>query len=123
MKEQHNIQKSWQKNRIRYNIALIIAGFLAFISYCILGSLVIPSPYFEITIFTTIFQGIMYIVMMGIANVGYTLFMYIDHLWNRCNVDALSHKIIFYGYWGISCVLPFSISILLYVLYRDGYPQ
>lgn len=114
-----DIKESWQKNRKRYNIALIIAGFFGFLSYCIVGASLIP--YFETTIFTIIPQGLMYLIMMLFANIGYTFLMHIDSLFNHSNQNTLSHKIIYYGYWGISCFLPFSISILLYILHHDGY--
>lgn len=123
MEKQLGIKDIWQHNRGKYNIALIIAGFLGFMSYCIVGSIVIPSPYFEVTIFTTLFQGIMYLFMMGLANIGYVVLMYLDQSINKSNLDSLSHKIIYYGYFGISCFLPFSISILLYIFYHDGYPE
>lgn len=104
-------------------MGLIIAGFLGFMSYCYVGTLVIPSPYFEVTIFTTLFQGFLYLIMMGLANIGYTILMYLDQLINKSDPNTLSHKIIYYGYFTISFLLPFSISIILFIAYKDGFPE
>lgn len=123
MNEQFCVKEWWQKNRKKYNIALIVSGFLGFISYCIVGGVLIPAPYFEVTIFTMLFQGIGYLIMMGIANILYSLLMHVDLSLNKMEEDNLCHKIIYYGYFIISCLLPFSISILLIIFYHDGYPQ
>ena len=123
MNEQFCVKEWWRKNRKKYNIALIVSGFLGFISYCIVGAVLIPAPYFEVTIFTLLFQGIGYLIMMGIANILYSLSMYVDLYLNKMEEDNLCHKIIYYGYFIISCLLPFSISILLIIFYHDGYPQ
>lgn len=117
------IREWWISHRRKYNIALVIAGFLGFISYCIVGGMLIPAPYFEVTLFTIFFQGIAYLVMMGVANLLYTLFMGIDCALNLYDENSFSHKIIYYGFFGVLCLLPFSISIILYICYRDGYPQ
>ena len=61
-----NIQQTskqwWAGRRLKYNKGLVIAGITAFILYVILGSTLI-MPYdedFEITLFTTVFQGVGY---------------------------------------------------------------
>ena len=69
----------WQANRLKYNIGLVIAGFIAFLLYCILGPIIIgPHEEFEETIFEMAFQGFAYLIMMGIANIFYTLGWMID---------------------------------------------
>lgn len=113
MAELFNIRKYWLKYRYIYNIALIIAGILGFISYCIVGSTFIN--YFEVTISAIFFQGIMYLIMMGFANITYTLFMNIDCWINKSNQNNLVHKIIYYGYFALSCLLPFSTSAILII--------
>lgn len=60
MNEQFCVKEWWQKNRKKYSIALIVSCFLGFISYCIVGGILIPAPYFEATIFTMLFQGVGY---------------------------------------------------------------
>ena len=123
MNEEFLVKEWWQQNRKKYNVALIIFGFLGFVSYCIVAEILIPAPYFEVTIFSMIPQGIGYLIMMGIANILYSLLMYVDLSLNKMEEDNQLHKVIYYGYFIISCLLPFSISILLIIFYHDGYPQ
>ena len=122
MEEELKIRDWWQKNRKTYNTALVIVGILGFISYCIVGTILIPSPYFEISIFGVFFQGIGYLIMMGVANLLYTATMRMDITLNKAGTNNLYHKVIYYGYFTISCLLPFSMTILLICYYHDGYP-
>jgi hypothetical protein len=66
----------WAARRLRYNIGLLIAGPLGFIGYAAAVSrctnLRAPGNW-DITIFTTLFQGLAYLVMIGIANLCYYL--------------------------------------------------
>lgn len=62
----------WNARRIRYNIGLVVAGILAFIAYVAVGSTLLPpDAEFEVTIFTALFQGVGYLVMIVVANVFY----------------------------------------------------
>ena len=73
----------WESKRKHYNMALAVAGIVAFIAYAII--VLVFDEYFnqaEITLFTTIFQAIIYSFIMLIAN----LFYFLGHL---------SEKIIF----------------------------
>ena len=64
----------WNARRLRYNIALVVAGITAFIAYVAVGYTMLPADAeFEVTIFTTLFQGIGYLFMMAVANVFYFL--------------------------------------------------
>src|SRR5678815_5777693 len=59
----------WSARRVRYNVGLVVAGILAFIAYVAVGfTMLPPDADFEVTIFTTLFQGIGYLFMMGVAN-------------------------------------------------------
>lgn len=67
----------WEARRLRYNIALVVAGILAFVAYLIvLHSFSDRIPDAEITLFTILFQGIGYLSFMVVANVFY--------FWGRC---------------------------------------
>lgn len=64
----------WRARRRRYNLALLAAGAIAFVCYVsavwtrcagVVGA--------DVTIFTTIVQGIGYLAAMGIANLFYFL--------------------------------------------------
>jgi hypothetical protein len=67
----------WEARRLRYNLALIAAGIGSFLLYCIVcGTIlerVVPPNEIEITIFTVLFQGVGYLLCMGLANVCYLL--------------------------------------------------
>jgi hypothetical protein len=68
--DSHTRKHWWAKKRIKYNIGLIIAGFTTFLTYAVLGGILI-APYdneFEVTLFTMFFQGIGYLFMMVVAN-------------------------------------------------------
>ncbi|MDR0700327.1 MAG: hypothetical protein LBG28_14100 [Tannerella sp.] len=83
-----NIQSSkewWAGQRHKYNKGLVIAGISAFILYAVLGSVLI-APYdddFEITLFTTFFQGIGYLFMMVVANLFYNLGYTVEQIFSK----------------------------------------
>jgi hypothetical protein len=120
-----NSQKTnewWGKRRKRYNISLISAGILAFISYATIIS--VFRRYFnqaEITLFTTTVQGIGYLIMLAIANICYYIGPISERLSRPKNI-VLYRKVAYsLGYW-FSMALPFSIpGFLLYmVLIKHG---
>jgi hypothetical protein len=62
----------WARHRLRYNIALIFAGLLAFICFAIVAECC-PVLEIEITVFTLVFQLIGYILAIAVANICYQL--------------------------------------------------
>src|SRR5580658_3589995 len=64
----------WASRRLRYNIGLLVAGLLGFSLYILAVDRCIdlraPGDW-EITIFTTVFQGFAYLVMIAVANLCY----------------------------------------------------
>lgn len=117
-----NIQQTnkewWASRRLKYNIGLVIAGITAFILYVILGSTLI-MPYdenFEITLFTTIFQGIGYLFMMFVANLFYNLGHVADKMFNKNNDEQFRKRLFNYGYW-FSFGLPFLIPLMIVIMY------
>jgi hypothetical protein len=108
----------WRQRRFQYNIFLALAGIIAFIYYAILGSLLI-APYvddFEITLFTILFQGIGYLIMMGIANIFYNLGYWIDKKYNKQNSDNFRSRLYKAGCW-FSCSLPLLIPVIIIIEY------
>jgi hypothetical protein len=98
----------WAQRRRRYNVALLIAGILGFICYAAAVQLCInlkaPGDW-EITIFSTFFQGLGYLVMMGVANLCYYLGPQSERLLHPVNI-ARYRKITFQlGFW-FSVLLP-----------------
>lgn len=108
----------WQKHRLKYNWGLIIAGFVAFLIYYIIGvTLIAPNDEkFEITLFTVAFQAAGYFVMVLIANLLYYLGHYVDKKFNKQNSTAFRRKLFNLGFW-FSIALPFLIPTILLIQY------
>ena len=101
----------WSHRRLRYNIALVVAGIVAFIAYAVvLQNRCVPAPDVEITLFTTAFQAVGYLVAMAIANVFYNLGRLMEARLRPGDVAA-------YRKWawglglGLSVALPFAVPI------------
>jgi hypothetical protein len=111
----------WEKRRWRYNKGLIIAGMLAFLLYYIVGEILIaPHEEFEVTLFTIAFQGIAYLIMMGIANGFYVLGYVIDRLFNKKCDEIFQNRLYSLGYWFSFC-LPFTIPLLVTYIFLNKY--
>lgn len=105
----------WWFKRSRYNKGLLVAGFVAFLIYCILGPIIIqPHEEFEETIFAVAFQGVFYLIMMGVANMFYSLGWLIDVSFNKTNSQLFRERLFNLGFWFSVC-LP-TIFILLIML-------
>jgi hypothetical protein len=107
--------KWWASRRRRYNVALVVAGLLAFICYAIVVDWCIriePSGDFEITLFTTAFQGVGYLFMMAIANVCYYLGPFSERVVRPTNVAVYRNTTFRLGFW-FSVLLPFTIPTAL----------
>jgi hypothetical protein len=106
----------WQSKRCKYNKGLIIAGFIAFLLYNILGEIIIARyEEFEETIFEIAFQGGAYFMMMILANVIYTLGWVLDLLFNGNDSQRFKERLFALGYW-FSFALP--ILLILSVMVR-----
>lgn len=122
MKQQSAYKEWWSKRRFKYNTGLVIAGISAFVLYAILGiALIAPkNPEFEITLFTTFFQGIGYLFMMGIANLLYGLGPLADRLYNKKDDQEYRVRLFNLGFW-FSCSLPFLIPLGVIIAYMVFY--
>jgi hypothetical protein len=106
----------WWAKRCKYNRGLLIAGFIAFMLYCILGPIIIaPHEEFEETIFEMAFQGFGYCIMIVLANAFYTLGGIIDISFNENDNQLFRDRLFALGYW-FSFSLP--ILIILSVMAR-----
>jgi hypothetical protein len=115
---QQQIKTWWASRRNKYNIGLVLAGIIAFLLYAIAGITLI-APYdeeFEVTLFTTFFQGIGYLIMMGIANIFYGLGPFIDWNYNKKNEERFRQRLYNFGFWG-SFTLPFTIPVITIISY------
>jgi len=107
----------WKQRRKHYNLSLIVAGVLAFVCYCLVlwsnQDVILDA---EITAFTTLFQGIGYLFMMGIANILFFAGPICESVVKPKNVSMFRVVAYRIGYW-FSVLLPFSIpSLLLYLV-------
>ncbi|MGA2865177.1 MAG: hypothetical protein ABSF95_11930 [Verrucomicrobiota bacterium] len=106
----------WAARRFRYNIALVVAGILAFIAYVAVGWTLLPADAdFEVTLFTMLFQGIGYLVMIGVANVCYFLGPLSERFFRPTDPERYRRICYRLGFW-FSVLLPFSIPVLLTLL-------
>lgn len=106
----------WNARRLRYNVGLVVAGILAFVAYVAIGSTMLPpDANFEVTIFTTLFQGIGYLFMLGLANVFYFLGPLSERLIRPRNLERYRRNCFRLGFW-FSVLLPFSVPVLFAAL-------
>src|ERR1700744_4574560 len=107
----------WASRRLRYNIGLIVAGLIGFALYvfavdrCI--SLRAPGDW-EITAFTTVFQGFAYLVMMAVANLCFNLGAWSERIIRPANLARYRTTAFTLGFW-FSVLLPLSPGIFLLV--------
>ena len=105
----------WEARRFRYNLALIVAGLLAFVCYSLVIDrcvrLKAPGE-FEITIFTILFQAVAYLFTIAIANGFYCLGAYSEQILRPRNVASYRKTVFQLGFW-FSVLLPFMVPALL----------
>jgi hypothetical protein len=112
-----NAKSWWEQRRLRYNIGLVVAGLLAFVCYVAAVDRGISAgamPGAEITLFTTVFQAIGYLFMMGVANVCYFAGPLSESLVKPTNLDRYRRATYWLGF-GFSVLLPFSIPALVFL--------
>lgn len=116
----------WRARRLHYNIGLAVAGILAFVCYVIVCWTLVPrvldTSEIKVTPFTTLFQGVGYLLMMGVANVLYYLGPISERVVRPANIERYRQNCYRLGFW-FSVLLPFSIPTLLtvLVLFYPGY--
>ena len=116
-KEKELRNKWWNEKRGKYNLGLIISGILAFLLYALVIEFIVPfDADVEITLFTIIFQGIGYLIMMGIANLLYNMGAYSEKIIKPKNIDEYRNRTFNLGFW-FSCGLPFLIPLILLITY------
>jgi hypothetical protein len=105
----------WEQRRLRYNIALVVAGLLAFVCYVAVVDRGISTgamPGAEITIFTTVFQAIGYVFMIAVANICYLAGPFSESVIKPTNLDRYRRVTFHLGFW-FSVLLPFSIPVIV----------
>src|SRR4051812_12447266 len=100
----------WSRRRRQYNVILVKAGLSAFVCYVAVvfwGSSNGAIPDADIDLFTTIFQGVGYLFMMGVANLFYSLGPFSERIINPIDVEKYRRITFGLGFW-FSVLLPFS---------------
>lgn len=111
----------WRSKRIQYNKGLLWAGLVAFALYCVLGPIFIaPHEEFEETLVEIIFQGVGYLIMMGIANLFYTLGWLSDVTVNRRNSQRFRERLFAVGFWFSVALPPLVILSVMARFYLYG---
>ena len=103
----------WNGKRVSYNFGLVISGILAFIAYCSIiwsNSDIIEDA--DITILTTLVQGVGYLFMMFVANICYCGGPIAELILKPKEIDMFRSKLFIFGFC-FSVILPFSIPSLL----------
>ncbi|MXS72624.1 hypothetical protein GSF70_15555 [Flavobacteriaceae bacterium W22] len=116
------IREWWFKRRTKYNVGLLLSGFVSFNLYWFLGEFLI-FPYdesFEVTIFTMAFQSVGYLAFVFIANIFYSLGYFADKFFNKTNVEEFRINLFNSGF-GFSLLIPFLIPFLIIVRYFTEY--
>ncbi len=107
----------WERHRAKYNLALILAGIGAFICYGVVleifGARLGPDA--EITILTTLIQGVGYYFGIFLANIFYFIGPISEEILKPKDVHRYRKYAYGMGYWG-SVALPFSIPVILSIL-------
>jgi hypothetical protein len=103
----------WNARRLRYNISLVFSGVLAFIAYVVVVTVLEADV--EITLFTIVFQGAGYLIMMGVANVCYFLGPLSERILQPKDLPEYRQNCYRLGFW-FSVLLPFSIPVLWIVV-------
>src|SRR5262245_61881390 len=105
----------WATRRFRYNVGLLLAGGAAFVLYAIAFELrCLNVPEAEITLFTTAFQGIGYLICVAIANLFYNLGQWSEALVKPRDAVKYRRRVFNLGFW-FSVTLPFSIPLIIFV--------
>ena len=118
----------WEGRRLHYNIGLFLAGILAFVCYVVVCFTLLPrvldASEIEFSGFTALFQGVCYLLLMGLANVCYFLGPLSEWIFRPRDVQRYRRLRYRIGFW-FSVLLPFAIPTLLtiQVLFFPGYWQ
>ena len=116
-RQEYIIKAWWNSGQLKYNKGLVVAGFTAFIFYCVVGeTLIAPHEEFEETLFSMFFQAIAYCFMMGLANLIYTFVIRLDIVYNSSNSTTVRNRL-YWGYFWISFSLPILFILLVMIIF------
>jgi hypothetical protein len=106
----------WESRRLRYNIGLAIAGWVAWgLAAAAIWTLVPLIPFQtdnpEVTLFTVLIQGVLYLLFMAAANLLYLLGSLSEAVLRPADVDGFRRRMFGLGFW-FSVALPFAFPAM-----------
>jgi len=105
----------WGGRRLRYNLSLLAAGAIAFVCYAsVVWTRCAGVDGAEVTIFTTVFQGIAYLLTMGVANLCYYLGPVLERFVAPAHRTTY-RRLAFRAGLLFSVALPFVVPLLVFV--------
>jgi hypothetical protein len=103
----------WGQNRRFYNVALVVAGMVAFLLYALeVEYLVRGDIRVEVTLITTAVQGVGYLVFIGIANLFYNLGRVSEQMLHPQDPDKYRKAMFALG-TAVSVAVPLLVPVLL----------
>ena len=111
-------KKWWKDHRKIYNKGLLISGAVSFLLYVLVVEFYAnpKGAEIEISLLTILFQGIGYLVAIGVANLFYNLGGTSEKLINPKQIDSYRNIVFRIGYY-LSLLLPLLIPITLLFVY------
>lgn len=108
----------WEARRLRYNVALALAGCTAYALYWLLQFSFAPPIIVDGRQIAamTVFLGVGYLVVMGLANLLYLLGVLTESIVKPLDVDQFRERTWAIGFWG-SIALPFLFPLLAFALF------
>ncbi|MFN7618760.1 MAG: hypothetical protein ACK5RN_01305 [bacterium] len=106
----------WESRRLRYNIGLAVAGWVAWgLAAAAIWSVVplipFPTDNPEGTLFTVLIQGVLYLLFMAAANLLYLLGPLSEAVLRPAEVDGFRRRMFGLGFW-FSVALPFAFPAM-----------
>ena len=106
----------WEGRRLRYNIGLVVAGWTAWgLAAAAIWTLIPLIPFEtdnpEVTLFTVLIQGVLYLLFMAAANLFYLLGPLSEAVLRPVEVDSFRRQMFGLGFW-FSVALPFAFPAM-----------
>lgn len=117
----HDTWEWWEARRLRYNLALAAAGWLAYgLAVVILYSFGEPVwTSWSGALGRTLFLGIGFLAFMGVANICYLLGAIAESIVKPANVDSFRRSAYALGLWG-SLAAPFLFPLSIFAMLLIG---
>jgi hypothetical protein len=115
----------WEARRLRYNIGLAIAGWAAWGLFAVEMLMFRPLAEDSVVILTPAIilgQGLVWLVIMGLANILYLLGPISEMVLRPTDTEAYRNRMFGLGFWGSTAVpFLFPATVLTGLLLQIGY--